>query len=164
MVGLLLAALSGDTLAQNYGADQIVTRTQCIAAAASRYAVPELLINAVIRTEGGTTGQTSKRNANGTVDLGLMQINEMHLRSAPHRLQSLGITRDVLINNECVNIMVGTYILSVELSKPGEYWWNVGSYNSRTPCERFRGVKPCPNEVYRSRVLANVLRILQGRN
>lgn len=136
----------------------------CIASASSRYGVPELLIKAVIRTEGGKTGHTSARNANGTYDLGLMQINEIHLSQPPHKLMRLGITRQTLINNECVNIMVGTYILSVELAKPGEYWWNVGSYNSRTPCEKFRGKKPCPNEVYRARVLSNVVRILQARS
>lgn len=90
------------------------------------------MVRAIIRTEGGTTGRVS-HNTNGTADMGLMQINEIHLTSPPHAFGARGITRKMLVNDECLNIHIGTYILSYELSQPGDLWTNIGAYNSRTP-------------------------------
>lgn len=136
-------------------------RSACVAAAAQRYAVPAPLVYAVMRTEGGTTGRTSGRNKNGSVDLGLMQVNEIHLPE----LARFGITREMLIHNECINISIGTFLLSRELSRTDvDYWTNVGAYNSRTPCTKFYAQgKPCPNVVYQTKVLRHLTNILQGR-
>ncbi|MBP2480194.1 hypothetical protein J3A72_000486 [Stenotrophomonas sp. PvP093] len=136
-------------------------RAACVAAAAERYAVPSPLLLAVMRTEGGTTGRTSRPNGNGSLDLGLMQINEIHLPE----LARYGISREMVIHNECVNIFIGAFILSRELSKPGaDYWTNVGAYNSRTPCERFYSKgKKCPNIEYQRKVAQHLSNILQGR-
>jgi soluble lytic murein transglycosylase-like protein len=124
-------------------------RENCIASAAVRYQVPVELIRAIIRTEGGTTGQTVG-NTNGSRDMGLMQINTIHLPM----LAKHGITREMIVNNECLNIQIGTFILHRELTKTGDFWTNVGAYNSRTPVH---------NERYRAKVYANLVKILQGR-
>lgn len=129
-------------------------REACVQAAAARYAVPVDLVRAIIRTEGGTTGQ-SVGNTNGSRDMGLMQINTIHLRNAPHFLEERGITRELLINNECLNIHVGTYILSYELAREdADFWTNVGAYNSRTPKH---------NRVYRGKVWENLQEIWNAR-
>ncbi|WP_218497700.1 lytic transglycosylase domain-containing protein [Xanthomonas euvesicatoria] len=139
---------------QQAAPENLQMRAACVSAAAQRYGVPPSLVWAVIKTEGGTTGRTST-NKNGSKDMGLMQINTIHLHNAPHNLVSRGITRDVLINDECVNIAVGTYILSYELNNKGyDFWTNVGAYNSRTPVH---------NEHYRAKVWNNLLQVLQGR-
>ena len=124
-------------------------RNQCVLAAAAHYQVPVDLLRAIIRTEGGTTGQ-SVGNTNGSRDMGLMQINTIHLPE----LERYGITRAMLINDECLNIHVGAFILHRELSRGGDYWTNVGAYNSRTPKH---------NERYRSKVWQNLLKIWQAR-
>lgn len=135
-------------------------RAVCVASAAARYAVPVPLVYAVMRTEGGTTGKVSKANGNGSRDLGLMQVNEIHLPE----LGRLGITREMLIHNECVNIFIGTFILSRELNKPADFWTNVGAYNSRTPCWKFyQKGEACPNAEYQKKVVRHLIDILQGR-
>lgn len=117
----------------------------CIQAAAIRYQVAPDLIRAIIRTEGGTTGQTVG-NTNGSRDMGLMQINTIHLPE----LARLGITRQMIVNDECLNIQIGTFILHRELARGGDFWTNVGAYNSRTPVH---------NVKYRTKVWSNLLKI-----
>jgi len=125
------------------------TREECISSAAARYQVPVDLVRAIIRTEGGTTGRTVG-NTNGSRDMGLMQVNSIHLPE----LARYGITREMVTNDECLNIHVGTFILHRELSRGGDYWTNVGAYNSR---------KPVHNVRYRTKVWNNLLQIWQGR-
>ncbi|CAD7741154.1 hypothetical protein LMG31884_47350 (plasmid) [Xanthomonas hydrangeae] len=135
-------------------------RAACVSAAAERYAVSAPLVYAIIRTEGGKTGRTSGRNRNGSVDLGLMQVNEIHLPE----LARLRITREMVIYNECLNIFVGTFILSRELNNnKADFWTNVGAYNSRTACEKFYALgKDCPNIEYQKKVISHLTDILQG--
>lgn len=146
-VGLALTALCAS--AASAGPLSAEERQSCVIAAAAHYQVPDDLVRAIIRTEGGTTGQ-SVGNTNGSRDMGLMQINTIHLPE----LARYGITRAMLINDECLNIHVGTFILHRELSRGGDYWTNVGAYNSRTPKH---------NERYRSKVWQNLLKIWQAR-
>lgn len=126
-----------------------ITREACIASAASRYAVPVDLVRAVIRTEGGKTGAISG-NKNGSYDMGLMQVNSIHLPE----MKRYGITRDYLINNECINIHIGTFILHRALSESQDFWRGVGAYNSKTPVH---------NERYRKKVWGNLVKLWQGK-
>ncbi len=143
-LALLAAALLACTAARAEDAGV----AQCVAAASARYQVPQDLIRAVMRAEGGAVG-TVARNRNGSADLGVMQINTIHLPE----LARYGITREVLVNNACVNIHVGTWILSRELQRGGDFWTNVGAYNSRTPVH---------NKRYRERVWEHLLAIWRG--
>lgn len=104
------------------------TRQQCVSAASQRYGVHPQLIQAVMRTEGGTTGKIS-RNTNGSYDMGLMQINSIHLPE----LAKMGITRDQVINDECTNIFVGTYKLRQAIDGGADFWTGVARYHSKTP-------------------------------
>lgn len=139
------------SLASGFASGQVLaaSREACIASAAARYQVPVDLIRAIIKTEGGTTGQTVGNN-NGSRDMGLMQVNTIHLPM----LARYGITRDMVVNDECLNIQLGTFILHRELSRGGDFWTNVGAYNSRTPVHNVR---------YRAKVWNNLLKIWQGR-
>ncbi|WP_052181221.1 lytic transglycosylase domain-containing protein [Plesiomonas sp. ZOR0011] len=122
----------------------------CIAASSNRFNVHTDLIKAVIRTEGGKVGTKSK-NKNGSYDLGIMQINTIHLPS----LQQYGITEKQLIHNACVNIAAGTWLLAKSIGTPSnayEYWQGVGNYHSKTPKL---------NVTYRNKVWRNLLSIRQ---
>ncbi len=109
----------------------------CIRAAARYYYRPSDsvsyqglvdLVTAIRLAEGGTVGQVS-RNKNGSVDIGPMQINSTHLPL----LSRYGISYDALLNNNCQNIFVGTWILHNELRSTPALWSAIGNYNSRTP-------------------------------
>jgi len=79
---------------------------QCIAQASARYQVPELLMHAVLRKEGGRMGQAVK-NRNGTYDLGLAQINT----SWVEHFGRYGVTRESLQTDTCTNLYASGYIL-----------------------------------------------------
>lgn len=123
--------------------------SRCIHAASSRYHVPADLVRAVIRTEGGGAGVVSP-NKNGSADLGLMQINTIHLPE----FARYGITRDMLVGDNCLNVQVGVFILHRELQREGDFWTNVGAYNSRTP--KF-------NKRYRERVWQHLVDVWSGQ-
>lgn len=106
----------------------------CVHQAALVYQVPEQLLRAIIATEGGHVGQVV-RNANGSFDMGPAQINSTHLKE----LSRFGISREALINDGCLNIQVGAWILARSLKglnpfdDPTEFWRRVGNYNSANP-------------------------------
>ena len=106
----------------------------CITAAASRHDLPAGIILAILRTEGGTLGETSQ-NSNGTVDIGPMQINSRWLPQLAKRLrvsESAALRR---VRDEfCANIDAGAWILrqAIDLAG-GDFWKGVGFYHSQTP-------------------------------
>ncbi|MFT8828155.1 transglycosylase SLT domain-containing protein [Acetobacter syzygii] len=109
------------------------TLQSCAHDAASQYRISEPLFLGILATENGHVGQIV-RNPNGSFDMGPAQINSTHLPE----LSTMGITRDRIINDGCLNIHIGAWILARELGNetplhPREFWQRVGNYNSRTP-------------------------------
>lgn len=105
----------------------------CIQGAASFYHLPVALFSAVLRTEGGVVGHIH-RNTNGSYDMGPAQINSTWLPT----LARSGITRSMVINNGCLNVSLGAWILAQAMAgadphDPAQYWQHVGDYNSHTP-------------------------------
>jgi len=114
---------------------------QCAIAASHYYGVPSLLTLSIMRTEDGRPGTISP-DANGTVDMGVMQVNTIWLP----KLEAMGISRHALIYNACQNVDVGTWILARYIHQftgkqginyawehPRAFWRAVGDYNSDTP-------------------------------
>lgn len=122
-----------------------IYREACIAQAAAHYRAHPDIIRAVIGTEGGTTGKISK-NKDGSFDMGLMQINSVHLPE----LARYGITQEMLVGNECLNIMIGTYLLQKNILLSNDFWHGVGSYHSKTPSK---------NTAYQYRVWEHLQRV-----
>lgn len=105
----------------------------CIRRAAGYYHLSQRLFAGVLATEGGHVGEVH-RNENGSIDLGPAQINSTWLP----RLKRAGITRYMLLENGCVNIAVGAWILAQAMNgadpaDPAGWWKHVGDYNSHTP-------------------------------
>lgn len=108
---------------------------RCIEEAAARHRVPPSLIRAILSVEGGRSGQ-AVRNANGTVDVGPMQINSAWLPA----LRRMGVTLELLQHHPCANIHFGAWILGRELARVdparldrAAFWRAIGNYHSRTP-------------------------------
>ena len=97
----------------------------CINQAASTYHVPAKLIIAVLNIEQGKVGMAN-RNKNGTYDLGPMQINT----SWWPMLSTYGISQDMVKNNPCINVKIGTWILSKAIADNDELLQGVGNYHS----------------------------------
>ncbi len=101
---------------------------ECINQAAIIYHVPATLILSVLAIENGRVGSASP-NRNGTFDFGPMQINSIWLP----QIQNYGYTEQQLQYNPCINVMVGTWILSQNIANASTIWHGVGSYHSHTP-------------------------------
>ena len=99
----------------------------CINQAAIQYNVPAVVIVAVLKTENGKNGE-AKKNPNGTIDYGPMQVNSVWLK----KLAYYGITAYDLQYNPCVNVSVGTWILAQQIVKEQAVWKGIGDYHSHT--------------------------------
>lgn len=60
-------------------------------------------------------------------DYGLMQINSENVKRI---FSAFGIDSKTLLNNPCINIYAGAYILRKNFNLWGENWWSIGAYNA----------------------------------
>ncbi|WP_338929152.1 lytic transglycosylase domain-containing protein (plasmid) [Roseomonas mucosa] len=155
----LLAALAAAALAVSPAraaevSDGTVSAvTECIQAAAALHRVPTGVIAVLLSVEGGSIGRVSQ-NTNDTVDIGPMQINQIHLPTIARRWNTtVAAARAALLNNFCANVEAGAWILRREIDDAGgDFWEGVGRYHSRTPVYKTR---------YLRKVLKHVLRLQQ---
>lgn len=101
----------------------------CWSEASQRYGVPVTLLYSIARVESGSRAHAiSKPNSNGTYDIGLMQINSWWLPKLKH----LGITKERLLSDACLNLKVGAWILATSIKAHGFNWRGLGAYNARS--------------------------------
>jgi soluble lytic murein transglycosylase-like protein len=101
-------------------------RAYCWDETAARYDIEPELLQAIAAVESGYRAEAMNySNRNGTRDIGLMQINSIHLP----RLLKQGITEERLLSEPCLSVEVGASILSEFIQRFGYNWTAVGSYN-----------------------------------
>lgn len=112
-----------------------VTET-CIYENAEKYNVPIYAVTLIMAQESGRVGKYSV-NKNGSIDIGVMQIN---WRVWGQELEQLSITRRQLLWNGCLNVEVGTWILAKAIVETRAkhrndwtIWHAVARYHSKTP-------------------------------
>ncbi|MFO6420435.1 lytic transglycosylase domain-containing protein [Hylemonella sp. W303a] len=104
----------------------------CFTAAAERFGVDKHMLIAIAKTESAfDPNAVGPTNADGTHDVGLMQINTRWLP----QLAEMGIHREKL-KGACTNIYVGAWILSKKIQQHGTLWKAVGAYNAISPAKR----------------------------
>ncbi len=98
----------------------------CYEEAAKRYSVSESLLRAIAKVESGNRDASTVENlnANGTKDIGRMQINTGWLPT----LSRYGIGEKEL-RDECTSIHVGAWIIRSNINAKGLNWDAVGAYN-----------------------------------
>lgn len=108
---------------------------QCVFESSIRRNVPANVLLGLIELEGGREG-TIRKNRNGTLDLGRVQINSRHLKE----LQGYGnvpanTVAYYLTFDGCYNIDVAAFLLSRHIaSNPDQnFWIRAAKYHSRTP-------------------------------
>ncbi|KAI3611800.1 Soluble lytic murein transglycosylase (plasmid) [Cupriavidus necator H850] len=126
VVALTLCAATSALVSGNAHAD-------CMDDAAAYHQLSALLLRTIARHESGMRANAVNRNTNGTEDIGLMQINSVHLP----RLARYGITRAKLFE-PCVSAYVGAWILRDCLDRVGATWAGVGCYNAGAHDKRMR--------------------------
>lgn len=96
------------------------------------------LLHAIAKQESGLNPKVvSRPNANGTVDIGMMQINSAWLPTLASRF---GITREDLFRS-CVNLDVGAWILYENFKTFGYSWRAIGAYNAKSEDKRLAYVR-----------------------
>lgn len=108
----------------------------CFEEAGAMYNVnPDLLramakVESSMRPDAVNNGHQTRTKS---VDLGLMQINSRWLKT----LEKHNITREALLQDSCLNLKVGAWILSDNMRRHGPNWTAVGAYNAA--CTELKG-------------------------
>lgn len=105
---------------------------QCWRTAGKRFGIDPLLLVAIGTVETQLRSDTIHLNSDGSRDLGLMQINSVHLP----RLEQNGVTATMLVENPCISIMTGAEILAQNVKRHGYNWNAVGAYNAGSRADR----------------------------
>jgi soluble lytic murein transglycosylase-like protein len=103
-------------------------KATCYKQAADSYKVNARVLKAIALTESGENPLAVATNTNKTEDIGLMQINSIHLPG----LVSRGIGKKELLDG-CTNVKVAAQLLREKMDKWGNGWRAIGAYHSETP-------------------------------
>lgn len=107
---------------------------ECFAKAAHRYGIAVELLHAIAAQESRFDPLVVGRNADGSRDIGVMQINTWWLP----RLAKYGIGEGHL-REPCTNVHVGAWILAGNIARYGYTWDAVGAYNAGTATTKEAG-------------------------
>src|ERR1041384_5244424 len=98
-------------------AGQPRTMMDCFNEAGRTYKVPPMLLQAIAWVESRYDKNANNHNTNGSVDMGVMQINSLWL----DELSQYGIEQKHLYN-ACFNINVAAWILRQQINEVGYNW------------------------------------------
>jgi hypothetical protein len=106
----------------------------CMAAAASFYHLPPRVLPSIQAVEGGRVGLV-QINANGSADLGLMQVNTIWTQPlATYAHMNPEAVVDRLLHDPCFNIAASAAIMRLYLTEAhGKLMVAIGYYHSHTP-------------------------------
>lgn len=122
---LILSAAFGACLASS------PARADCFDEAAKYQKVNPLVLRAIAWQESHNRPDAQHKNANGSTDYGLMQINSIHLPT----LAQYGISSGTLME-PCKNVYIAAWHLRQKMNKYGNTWQAIGAYHSETPSLR----------------------------
>jgi len=103
----------------------------CFDEAAAYQHVNPTILRAIAWQESHYRADAVHKNANGSIDYGLMQINSIHLSA----LARYGIGQEALMT-PCKNVYIAAWQLRRQVVKYGNTWAAVGAYHSATPALR----------------------------
>lgn len=129
----------------------------CMARAALQAGVPTELILAMSYVETRWRQQAvNAANSNGTEDICMMQINSIHYP----RLAALGVTREELLADRCVCLLVGGEILREMRAATGgaDIWSAVAAYNAGP--QNLAAGRPYADQV---RKVYEAIHVIQGQ-
>lgn len=120
-MSLLPAVLLAGALSAN------ATPQLCFDQAGRDYRIDPLLLMAISIQESRLIPQaTNKKSAGGTQDFCAMQVNSSHFK----KLEKFNITRNDIMNDPCICVYTGAWILARNFQDYGRNWDSVGIYNA----------------------------------
>ena len=121
---------------------------RCLMPAAQRYGVNPQILRAILQVESAMKPDVVQRNANGSIDVGMAQINSVHFPE----LKQWGITPQKLLD-PCMATHVAAWHLKRGLLRHGNTWFGVAAYHSVTPAHNARYQALVRQELRRSGAL-----------
>lgn len=118
---------------------------QCIVPASAYHSVNPYVLRAILNAESGLKSGALGKNQNGSVDIGIGQINSIHLKE----LSQFGIG-PIHLQDACIGTYVAAWHLKKAIATRGNTWEGVASYHSRTPYFNKRYQALLINEMIRS--------------
>lgn len=118
---------------------------RCIVPAAHFHRVNPFVLRAILVVESGLNPKAVGRNANGTSDVGIGQMNSMHFGT----LAKHGISPENL-KDACIGTYVAAWHLSKVMARFGNTWFGVAAYHSTTPYFNRRYQIMVSNELVRT--------------
>jgi soluble lytic murein transglycosylase-like protein len=118
---------------------------RCLLPAAQRHGVNPKILKAILQVESGMRANVVNHNRNGTMDVGMAQINSIHFPE----LAQWGITPSQLMD-PCVATHVAAWHLKRSLLRHGNNWFGVAAYHSATPEHNLRYQKLVRQELART--------------
>jgi soluble lytic murein transglycosylase-like protein len=113
--------------------EKLTANAPCVAAAAQRHDVNPWVLKAILKVESDFNPLAVNKNANGTVDVGMAQINSIHFG----KLAKYGIAPADLMDG-CNATYVAAWHLANQIRVHGNTWFGVASYHSASPCQNKR--------------------------
>jgi hypothetical protein len=99
----------------------------CFNQAGKDYNIDPLLLTAIsIQESRLRPAAINKANRNGTEDVCAMQVNSSHYG----KLEKFNITRERLLNEPCICVYTGAWVLAHNFRAYGKNWDSVGMYNT----------------------------------
>lgn len=132
------------------GSPLSVRAQHCVGKAAAFYRVNADVLHAIMLVESDGRPHVVSRNSNGTLDIGMAQINSIHLRE----LSRYGIRAEHLLD-ECVAAFVAAWHYARQIARLGNTWQAIGAYHSRTPRHNERYQRLVFERLVRMGVLPN---------
>ena len=150
-VTLLLAGSFPAAMATSSSPNSSKPLNKCIVGAAQYHGVNPYLLRSILMVESRLNPKAINVNMNGTRDIGVAQINSIHLPV----LQNHGIKESHLMDG-CVNTYVGAWLLRKQISRYGLNWFGIAAYHSVTPDKNYRYQVLIYNEMVRSGAIQNI--------
>lgn len=119
----------------------------CFEYAAQEYNVPVQDLIAIAKNESNFNQKARNENKNGSIDVGIMQINTFWKDKLGPQLWEL------LEQDACANIRIGAWVLADCYHRYGRNWKGLGCYNAVTPSKQ---------AAYASRVIPNIHKLEAG--
>ena len=120
--------------------------------AAQYHGVNHDILRAILRVESGLKPSTVARNDNGSIDVGIGQINSIHFKD----LATYGISPSHLLD-ACVWTYVAAWNINKHIAANGNSMQAIARYNSATPYFNRRYQILLHNELVKSGVVAGAL-------
>lgn len=122
---------------------------RCILPAAQYHRVNQYILRAILKVESNLNPNAVGKNDNGTLDVGIGQMNTIHFKE----LRKHGVTPDDL-RDACVGTYVAAWHLSKAIARHGNTWYGIATYHSATPYFNNRYQILLNNEMVRSGAMA----------